>query len=789
MSSATVAERHLPRGLLAGERQIPLEGVSIEARLADLAVEVEVSQRYRNTEDVPIEAVYVFPLEEGASVCGFEARLEDSVVKGRVEEREKAFEIYDDAMADGHGTFLLDQERPNIFTASVGNLRPGEAVEICIRYVALARFEGEAIRLSIPTTVSPRYVPDAGPEVGQPDGERVNPERWARVPYGLELRVEVGTGSAVKSVESPSHAVRTELREDGATVQLSRRQTALDRDFVLLVETAEPHRPTVRLHRGEDGLTAAQLTFFPEFELSETAPREVIFLLDCSGSMQGDSIAEARRALALSVRALEEGDTFNIVRFGSSHELLWTEPRPYDEDSLTEATRHLKKVRANLGGTEILTPLEQILAWETDPERPRQVLLLTDGQVANEKAILQLARENASTTRIFTFGIGAGSSDYMVRGLARESGGMAEFIFPGERIEPKVLRMFHRLRSPVLLKPRIEWHGFKVEQAPAELSALFGGDALTVFVRIEEGTSGTVRLVARDPSSGKLEFPLEVNLDQAQEDMLVPRLWAREMIQDLERGVSQRRGSAQRRASLEERRRQRMVDLGREFGLLSSATSYLAVEERADDERTEQPAELRKIPIALTAGWGGRGSLLAGAIPAAPAFAPTPDSTTGAIPVGLPPGVRARSQPVAAAALPSFAEEAMASLSAGPSGFFNRAQEFLSRKRPNTPRAPAPAATLDTLYDLLLTQRADGGFPLSEPLAQRLGSALAFARKASSQHGELLVATTLVLALLERDETDRADEWRPAAAKARRFLEKQGVEWDPSEVLGASPIP
>ncbi|HWZ87425.1 MAG TPA: VIT domain-containing protein [Polyangiaceae bacterium] len=175
-------------GLLAGGRPIPLEGVRVEARLVAAQVAVTVTQRYRNREARPVEAVYVFPLDEAAAVCGFAVLASGKLIRGHVEERERAFETYDDALLRGDGGFLLDQERPNIFTASVGNLRPGEAVEIQIQYVARCAREGHALRLTIPTTVSPRFVASGPPEVGEPNGERVNPEHWPSVPYGLELR-------------------------------------------------------------------------------------------------------------------------------------------------------------------------------------------------------------------------------------------------------------------------------------------------------------------------------------------------------------------------------------------------------------------------------------------------------------------------------------------------------------------------------------------------------------------------------------------------------------------------
>src|SRR5262249_23061025 len=144
-----------------------------------------------NLEAVDVEAIYVFPLQDGAAVCGFTARVGDRLIRGRVEERAQAFAVYDDAMAAGHGAFILDQERPNIFTVSVGNLRPQQSIEIAIAYVTLLAFTGTAVRLLIPTTVSRRYVPAGPPEVGQPDGEHVNPPAQESVPYGLTLTVEI----------------------------------------------------------------------------------------------------------------------------------------------------------------------------------------------------------------------------------------------------------------------------------------------------------------------------------------------------------------------------------------------------------------------------------------------------------------------------------------------------------------------------------------------------------------------------------------------------------------------
>ena len=496
-------------GLFASGRSVPLEGVRIDATLSGACVEVTLTQRYRNCELVPVEAVYVFPIDEGAAVCGLAAKVGDKIVRGKVEERERAFEIYDDAMMDGHGAFLLEQERPNVFTASVGNLRPSESVELQIRYVTLARREGEGLRFAIPTSVSPRYVPHTGPEVGQPDGERVNPETWPAVPYGLELAVDIDAGAALRRVESPSHPIRTTLRERGATVELSQEQVALDRDFVLLVETAEPHRPFALVAREADGRRVAMLGFMPELATDASRGHEVLFLLDCSGSMQGESIDQAKRALLLCIRALGEHDTFDVLRFGSTYDAMWKAPRRFDDRSLDEATTYVRGIEADLGGTEILGALAALLERPRDPERPRRILLLTDGQVSNEQEVIALAREHADHATVFSFGIGAGASEHLVRGVARASRGASEMIFPGERIEPKVMRMFDRVRTPELGEVRMDWKGLSVEQAPLRIPPLFAGDTLTLFARIESGSAHEVELVA-----GAHRFRVPIDLER-----------------------------------------------------------------------------------------------------------------------------------------------------------------------------------------------------------------------------------------------------------------------------------
>jgi len=767
---------------------IPLEGVRIDARLDGLALEVTVMHRYRNREAVPVEAVYVFPLEATAAVSGFAARVGDRTITGQVEEREAAFAAYDDATAEGHGAFLLDQERPNVFTASVGNLPPGQAVEVELRYVAVAAVEGAATRLMIPTTVSPRYVPPAGPEVGQPDGERVNPERRSEVPYGLTLTVDVTTAGALVAVESPSHPIRTRLRERGAVVELAQEDAALDRDFVLLVEAAGAHAPQALVAREEDGARVCMVSFAPDPATTPEVGSEVLFLLDCSGSMRGDSIHQARRALELCVRALSPLDTFNLTRFGSRHESLWPTPRPLDDRTLEQAVAWIRAADADLGGTEILTPLAALLQLPVDATRARQLLLLTDGEVSNEHEVIGLAGQHADRCRVFSFGIGAGASEHLVRGVAAASRGAAEFIFPGERVEPKVLRMFNRVRTPSFSDVTVDWGDLDVEQHPRVTPPVFAGDRLTVFGKVRSGRAAEVAL-----SAGGQRWSVPVDLEQAPLGGPVPTLWARAAIADLESASG--RGSNQRRPGADDRRRAELVDVAKRYGLMSSATSYVAIEERPEADRTTSPAALRRIPIALTVGWGGTRGLVAkrrsrpapsgaGMLPPAPQLAaasPAPRTRGGG-------GLLARIGDAFGGMMPSRERAARAQ---GRAEADSEALDFMGAGSPRGAFLPATAPAehalredTDRLYDVLATQRADGSFRASAALRRWLGPRETALDAAIAAHGEAVAVTAVVLALFDRDEAARREEWRPAEQKARRWLAAQASAFDPGEVVG-----
>ncbi|MBI2298043.1 MAG: VWA domain-containing protein, partial [Armatimonadetes bacterium] len=565
MSTQTQTE---PVGLLAtGGAAVPLLGVKVEAEIHAGAARVSLSQRYRNDEAAPLEAVYVFPLAARSAVNGFDVRVGDRLFAGEVKPRDEAFAAYDDALEAGFGAYLLDQERPNVFTASVGNLPPGAEVTVHLGYVSELDWEGDTIRFVLPTTISPRYVSEEELErrqVGQPEHERVTPP------------------VALSSVASPSHPIAIAWSGTTAAVELAQESAALDRDFVLLLTPRDAAQPAAVAEREPGGGVTAMVTILPDFDAPRT-PQEVVFVVDCSGSMDGDSIAEARRALQLCLRQLEEGDRFNLVRFGSEHTALWPAPAIYNRETFEQADRYAAGMYADLGGTEILRPLQEVLPAPAG-DRVRQVLLLTDGEVSRDDEVIALAREHADHARVFTFGIGMGSNEHLCRGVAEASRGAAEFIYPGERIEPKVLRQFGRLALP-------QAGGVKVAggtPVPDPVPPLFHGERVTFFVRCPADVPAEVVVTADGGRRWSVPLPAAV------EGELLGTLCARREIEALERDTPARAGS-QQAGRRRERNAARLRELALKYRLMSSETSFVVVEERPEGERVEQPAQLRRV--------------------------------------------------------------------------------------------------------------------------------------------------------------------------------------------------
>jgi Ca-activated chloride channel family protein len=744
---------------------VPLTAVSVDAEITSFCARIAVTQRYVNREATPIEAAYVFPLDEGAAVCGFEAIVDNTVVIGEVKEREEAFRLYDDAMERGDGAFLLDEERPDVFQASVGNLPPGKEAILKLTYVTELPVADGWLRFSLPTTVSPRYAPAHDRTgIGRPDSEALNPPRAFDVPYGLNLSIRISMPGSISHIESPSHLVSVRIDHHSATVTLSQRDVALDRDFVLSVQAAGLDTPQAGIERNPDHTThAVAIAFAPRLG-EECVPAEVIFVVDRSGSMGGSSIVEVRNALQLCLRSMIAGCRFNIIGFGSRYESLFPASRDYDDRSLQAAAEHVAGMEADLGGTEILGALTCAFEQPASGELTRQIVVLTDGEVTNTDAVIALAAQHAARARVFTFGIGMGASHHLVRGLARAGGGSAEFIHPGERIERKVVRQFARLLSQALTNVRVEWAAVKATQAPSVVPPVFTGGRLIVYgldAASPAAGASMVRLSATT-GSGPVHFDVPVDFSRAVEGRTVSTLAARARIRELEESPewAMARGSRQhdRKAGAISRE---IIALSLKYGLISRETSFVAIERR--ETPVHGDIQLRRIPIALTDGWGNvlkdvRSQMfaasLAGRAVRLPARAPT------AFSLGV----------------DSASFEAVHPASSPKMGWLTRTAARLSRTRQTSNVVPPSG-----MHALVALQRADGSWDLTPELAAVIGhdmrDLVAAVQLASGPRPEIrrAWATALALVWLSDHAREAEAEWRMLAAKARRFLDNAPV--------------
>ena len=396
-------------------------------RLVEGLAEVSVVQEYVNRESKEIEVIYYFPIEESAVVTNVEAVVEGRRIVGKVKEKQEAREEYRNAMSQGRTAMMVEEVKADILELKVGRLAAGTGCKVTLTYLLEADVEQEKTRLTLPTTLAPRYCPTSHTTT---EAGTISQIGHTSSSPPLSLRLKVFSKSPIVSFDSPSHALITskdnilgelhfkEAHFKGTTVDM-------DRDIVVLVATESGHRPRLIVEKG-DSSTAVLLTLVPRVEDLVTVSSEVVFLIDCSGSMGGQSILMAKEALSLLLNSLPTDSTFNIVKFGSRMEMLFPSSQPYTDNTLKQARLLVENLRADLGGTEILTPLKTILNQEGG-KRLKQLFVLTDGAVSNSQECIRVVNTERKTTRVFTLGIGSSADRHLVKGLARAGGGTSAF--------------------------------------------------------------------------------------------------------------------------------------------------------------------------------------------------------------------------------------------------------------------------------------------------------------------------------------------------------------------------
>jgi len=578
---------------MAGQ-PLPLTGVSIGARLAGPFLSAVMLQRWTNAGSRPVEALWRFPVPEGATVSGLVVERGGRRLVAEVRERDEAFDLFDRGMEAGKLSALLDAETEGVLAMRLGNLGPGESALVEVSWVSVIEEAGGLMRVRLPTAVAPRYFPASGKDDDQvTKRERLDLPWAARVPYGVSVDIDLLDGDALAGVSSPSHTLDLDLAARPVRVRLGTGFSAMDRDFVLDLKPRADRPGLAWLEHGARGSWLAADLRIPEAAV-RTA-RRVAFLLDVSGSMAGTSLESARRAIRAGLASLAEADLFGLYAFNNSVWGLSAQPVPVSVASLASARAWVDALEAS-GGTDMLPALASVYAaglW-TD------VLVITDGDIGNEADVAALAATRLeSGTRTSLLGIGLGPAMDVLATVARAGGGSTSTVHPGERIESRALALFAGMLAARVDGPALRVNGKVVETASAIRSS--AGARLRVLARLEAAVDVPSEVAFGGSIAGQaFELGLPVVPVEARAGGAggLAALWARERVADL-----LDRAQSGRKAGDRKRLEKLAVALSIEAGILSTVASMVAVDEEGPSAGAD--ATFLEIPVMMPSGWGG----------------------------------------------------------------------------------------------------------------------------------------------------------------------------------------
>ncbi|MFZ5444761.1 MAG: VIT domain-containing protein [Myxococcota bacterium] len=560
-------------------RPFTLTHTKVDIAVTGFMQAVTVTQTFRNPFPQPVEAVYVFPLPDDSAVHDMTLKAGARVIQATVQKRAEARQRYEEAKAQGRRAALLDQERPNIFTQSLANLLPGEKVEVTLQYVAPVHYDDGVYTLNFPMVVGPRYVPGAtlpGENQGSgtsddtdvvPDASRISPP-VARSGRDVEVRVHLDSGTVIEDLWSVSHALEVD-RPSSSVVDLSLHplDTLPNKDLIVRWRVSGPQARAAMLASG--GAFALMLNPEARDAHLPATPKEMVFVIDTSGSMQGAPLAAAKRAMTLALEQMSPDDTFMLIDFADRASSFHDAALPATAENVQRAQRYLAALPAG-GGTNQLAGLRRALDRPEDPRRLRMVLLMTDGFIGNEEEILEQAGLFRGHARIFGFGVGSSVNHFLLSRLSEEGRGFYQYVRPDEDPTAAVERFTRRVRRPLITDVTVDWGGLPVADVlPEPLVDLFDAQPLIIQGRYRGEAKGTVVLRGKRGAE-PVTFEVPVTFPPASTGGRgLTMAWARARIEALSRVQHNREPPA-----LVEQ----ITTLGLEYHLVTKYTSLVAVE-------------------------------------------------------------------------------------------------------------------------------------------------------------------------------------------------------------------
>ncbi len=580
------------------QAECPLQHTGVKADIAGFLSRVTVTQDFVNNAADKIEAVYVFPLPQNAAVDDMTMTVGTRTVRGLVKRREDARAIYEAARAKGQVAGLLDQERPNIFTQSVANIMPGEKVRITISYVETLKYEDGQYEFVFPMVVGPRYIPGkaAGKAAGGwaydtdavPDASKITPPvavPGTRAGHDISLEIALDAGLQIESMNCGTHDILIE--RSGATraaIRLRDKAVIPNKDFILKYDIAgQKIGDTILTHHGSKGGFFTMILQPPQrVVVQDVAPKELVFVLDTSGSMFGFPIEKAKESMRYALDGLNPRDTFNLITFSGDTQILFPHPVPATPENLARAT-HLMDTRSGSGGTEMMKAIRAALDPSDAQDHVRIVCFMTDGYVGNDDEIIAEVRRHQNA-RVFAFGIGSAVNRYLLDKMAEQGRGEVEYVGLNDDGSAAARRFHERVRNPLLTDITVDWNGLPVAEVyPRRIPDLFSAKPMYLSGRFTAPARGVIRI------HGKLagrpitrEIAVDFPVSEPKHDELAT-LWARRKIDDLSMKGSDTR--------------EQVTQLGLDYKLMTQYTSFVAVEEMTvtdggQPRRVEVPVEI-----------------------------------------------------------------------------------------------------------------------------------------------------------------------------------------------------
>jgi len=591
--------------------QAVLQESKVHFDVSGMIARVRLEQVFHNNSDQWVEAVYAFPLPETAAIRAMEMRIGERRIVGRIKEKSLAKKIYQKAKQAGKKASLVEQQRPNLFTNAVANIGPGEEISVELEYIQQVEFNHGEFSLRFPMSITPRYIP--GEPVGEfdeedrhhaieinpylgwsastdqvPDADAITPLQYPHITReggpvnAIEITAVLDAGMPLARVESPFHDIAMSRSGHRYEIHLAEGFSEMDRDFLLSWQAVTGATPQAAVFTEQVGGEHYGLLMVVPPAISGTQsvariPREIIFVVDTSGSMGGVSIVQARESLSLALQQLRPQDAFNVIEFNSSFRKLYKTPVAASSYNIGRALEFVRQLDAG-GGTEMLPALREALAprQQTGSEsasRLTQVIFITDGAVGNEQQLYKEITARLGNKRLFTVGIGSAPNSWFMRKAAQFGRGTHTHIGDLSQVGEQMAKLFEQIASPLAANISVQWP-LAVESYPQKVPDLYAGEPIVVAVK-----SGGSPLLGNVSLAGDMagqfwsrQIELTDSPTGAGGHPGVASLWARQKIAELLDGLSTGKDTAQVR--------QEVLDVALPHALLSPYSSFVAVEEK-----------------------------------------------------------------------------------------------------------------------------------------------------------------------------------------------------------------